>query len=71
MCVEAREVLYSFLAALGGGALEPVSGFVEVDFRAFSVLVTAAKASLCKSFALISRERVVLERFFMFLFRIK
>ena len=38
-----REAFCSFLAALGSGALEPVSGFAEVDFRAFSVPVAKAK----------------------------
>ena len=46
--VEVREELYSILVALGSGALEPVPGFAEVDFRAFSVPVTHAKASLCQ-----------------------
>ena len=40
--VEAREGVCSILVALGSGALEPVSGFAEVDFRAFSVPVTKA-----------------------------
>ena len=42
--VGVRETLYSFLVALGSGALEPVSGFAEVDLRACSVHVTHAKA---------------------------
>ena len=46
--VELCEGLYSSLVALGSGALEQVSGFAEVDFRAFSVPVTHAKASLCQ-----------------------
>ena len=69
--VEAREVLPRTLVALGSGALEPVSGFAEVDFRAFSVPVTAAKVMLRSGNALIRRERVVPERFFMFLLIIK
>ena len=44
--VEVREELDSILVALGSGALEPVSGFAEVDFRACSVPVTRAKARL-------------------------
>ena len=61
--VESREVLYSILVALGSGALVPVSGFAEVDFRAFSGLVTIAKGILRIGIALIRRERVVRERF--------
>ena len=69
--VEAREVLYSFFVALGSSALEPVSGFAEVDFRASSVPATAAKVILRIGIALIRRERVIPERFFMFLLRVK
>ena len=63
--VEAREGVCSILVALGSGALEPVSGFAEVDFRAFSIPVTAAKVALRIGIALIRRERVVPERFFL------
>ncbi|KAH8075834.1 hypothetical protein JL720_10544 [Aureococcus anophagefferens] len=42
MRVEAREVLYGGLVALGNGA-RSASGFAEVDFRACSVHVTSAK----------------------------
>ena len=69
--VEAREVPCSFLVALGSGALEPVSGFAEVDFRAFSAPVTNAKVELSSGKALIRRERVVLERLFKSLLRMK
>ena len=69
--VEARETLYSFLEALGSGALEPVSGFAEVDFRAFSVPVAKAKVELSGGIALICREREVPERLFKFLVRMK
>ena len=69
--VEARETLYSFLEALGSGALEPVSGFAEVDFRAFSVPVKTAKIALRTCIALIRPEREVPERFFKFLLRMK
>ena len=69
--VEAREVLYSFLVALGSGALEPVSGFAEVDFRAFSVPVANAKVILSRGKALICREREVPDRFFKSLLKIK
>ena len=69
--VEGREVLYSSLVALGSGALEPVSGFAEVDFRAVSVPVTDAKVGLSIAISLIRRERVVPERFFKSLLRIK
>ena len=69
--VEFRETRYSFLVALGSGALEPAPGFAEVDFRAFSGLVTNAKVGLPTFMALIRRERVVPERFFMFLLIIK
>ena len=56
--VKVREGIYSSLVALGSGALEPASGHAEVDFRAVSVLVTAAKAKLPSDMALIRRERV-------------
>ena len=69
--VEARELTYGCLVALGSGALEPVSGFAEVDFRGFSVPVTTAKVILSKSIALIRREHKVPERFFNFLLRMK
>ena len=69
--VEVREGLYSFLVALGSGALEPVPCFAEVDFRAVSVPVTNAKVGLPTRIALIRREREAPERFFKFLFRIK
>ena len=59
MRVEAREVLCSSLVALGSGAFEPVSGFAEVDFRACSIVVTAAEVILSRGIALIRRERVV------------
>ena len=68
---EVREARYSILVAFGSGALEPVSGFAEVDFRAFSVPVTAAKVELPVRIALIRRERVVPERFFESLLRVK
>ena len=72
MRVEEREVRYSTLVALGSGALEPVSGFAEVDFRACSgVHVIAAKIDLSTGMALIRRERVVTERFFKSLLRMK
>ena len=71
MRVEAREGLDSILVNLGSGALEPVSGFAEVDFRAFSFHVTEAKAILSRGIALIRREREVPERFFKFLLRMK
>ena len=71
MRVEFREALYSSLEALGSGALEPVSGFAEVDLRACSVPVTHANPVLRTGKALIRREGVVSERFFMFLLRIK
>ena len=58
---------YSILLALGSGALEPVSGFADVDFRACSIVVTAAEVILSIGIALIRRERVVPERFLMFL----
>ena len=57
--------------ALGSGALEPVSGFAEVDFRAVSVHVTTAKVELSNGEALIRREREVPDRFFKFLLRMK
>ena len=69
--VEAREGLYSCLVALGSGACEPVSGFAEVDFCAFSVPVANAKVILSRGKALICREREVPERFFKFLLRMK
>ena len=69
--VEAREALYSILVALGSGALEPVSGFAEVDFRAFSVPVTHANVELSRGIALICREREVPDRLFKFLLRMK
>ena len=69
MRVEAREVPCSFLVALGSGALEPVSGFAEVDFRAGSFVVPEAKVALRIGIALIRRERVVPERFFKFILR--
>ena len=46
--VEAREVLYSILVALGSGALEPVSGFAEVDFRAYSKKLVEVKIAVMK-----------------------
>ena len=69
--VEAREVPYSILLALGSGARVPVSGFAEVDFRAISALVTNAKVVLCTCITLIRGERVVPERFFKSLLRVK